>query len=153
MVLRGSTNDGCPELVPDRSGLAIFILRIEIVNTLSSTGSDLSCVVEAWGVTGINPAPTHSLWRKPGVNRTPSNGVDSTQWRARALRRKLRHEARVVRPRCEALDVSFPMVLEPSHLDLCSSSYDQISDRRSGLTALGDSLGADLRMQTRHRIA
>ncbi|MED6210186.1 hypothetical protein PIB30_061772 [Stylosanthes scabra] len=26
--------------------------------------------------------------------------------------------------RCEALDVSFPMALEPSHLDLCSSSYE-----------------------------
>ncbi|MED6140170.1 hypothetical protein PIB30_090539 [Stylosanthes scabra] len=27
----------------------------------------------------------------------------------------------------EALDVSFPMALEPCHLDLCSSSYDPIS--------------------------
>ncbi|MED6118794.1 hypothetical protein PIB30_005930 [Stylosanthes scabra] len=40
--------------------------------------------------------------------------------------------------RCESLDVSFPMELEPSHLDLYSLSYDQISDRRSGLTALGE---------------
>ncbi|MED6123237.1 hypothetical protein PIB30_047328 [Stylosanthes scabra] len=39
---------------------------------------------------------------------------------------------------CEALDVSFLMELEPSHLDLCSSCYAQISDKRSGLTALGD---------------
>ncbi|MED6161265.1 hypothetical protein PIB30_059133 [Stylosanthes scabra] len=28
MVLRGSTNDGCPELVPDRSGLAIITDRM-----------------------------------------------------------------------------------------------------------------------------
>ncbi|MED6194209.1 hypothetical protein PIB30_026326 [Stylosanthes scabra] len=34
------------------------------------------------------------------------------------------------------LDVSFPMAFEPSHLDLCSSSYAQISDKSSGLTAL-----------------
>ncbi|MED6180937.1 hypothetical protein PIB30_014719 [Stylosanthes scabra] len=40
--------------------------------------------------------------------------------------------------RCEALDVRFPMALEPSHLDLCSSSYNQTSDKRSGLTALGE---------------
>ncbi|MED6150121.1 hypothetical protein PIB30_069305 [Stylosanthes scabra] len=40
--------------------------------------------------------------------------------------------------RCEALDVRFPMELEPYRLDLCSSSYDQISDKRSGLTALGE---------------
>ncbi|MED6133828.1 hypothetical protein PIB30_031839 [Stylosanthes scabra] len=39
---------------------------------------------------------------------------------------------------CEALDVRFLMALEPSHLDLCSSSYAQISDKRSGLTVLGD---------------
>ncbi|MED6146731.1 hypothetical protein PIB30_037355 [Stylosanthes scabra] len=38
---------------------------------------------------------------------------------------------------CEAMDVIFPMALEPSHLDLCSSSYSQGSDKRSGLTALG----------------
>ncbi|MED6146541.1 hypothetical protein PIB30_035335 [Stylosanthes scabra] len=30
------------------------------------------------------------------------------------------------------------MALEPSHLDLCSSSYAKISDKRSGLTALGN---------------
>ncbi|MED6182654.1 hypothetical protein PIB30_030610 [Stylosanthes scabra] len=30
---------------------------------------------------------------------------------------------------CKALDVSFPMALEPSRLDLCSSSYDEFSDR------------------------
>ncbi|MED6200576.1 hypothetical protein PIB30_086564 [Stylosanthes scabra] len=39
---------------------------------------------------------------------------------------------------CEVLDVSFPMAFEPSYLDLCSSSYAQISDKRSGLTALGN---------------
>ncbi|MED6126260.1 hypothetical protein PIB30_076634 [Stylosanthes scabra] len=55
--------------------------------------------------------------------------------------------------RCEALDVSLPMALEPSHLDFCSSSYDQNSDRRSGLTALGEFLRTDLRMRIRHRIA
>ncbi|MED6125438.1 hypothetical protein PIB30_068518 [Stylosanthes scabra] len=33
--------------------------------------------------------------------------------------------------RCEALDVSFSMALESSRLDLCSSSYDQISDKSS----------------------
>ncbi|MED6122363.1 hypothetical protein PIB30_039035 [Stylosanthes scabra] len=54
---------------------------------------------------------------------------------------------------CKALDVRFPMALEPSHLDLGSSSYGQISDRRSGLTALGDFLRTDLRMRIRHRIA
>ncbi|MED6149233.1 hypothetical protein PIB30_060480 [Stylosanthes scabra] len=37
-----------------------------------------------------------------------------------------------------ALDVSFLMALEQSHLDLYNSSYDQNSDRRSGLTALGE---------------
>ncbi|MED6222191.1 hypothetical protein PIB30_061961 [Stylosanthes scabra] len=103
----------------------------------------------------------------------PSNGVDSTQWRARALDVDFVIKKRVARPRhmgraaarstpifiwtiiyiCEALDVSFPMELEPSHLDLCSLRYDQISDRRSGLTALGDSLRTDLRMRIRHRIA
>ncbi|MED6122243.1 hypothetical protein PIB30_037913, partial [Stylosanthes scabra] len=30
------------------------------------------------------------------------------------------------------------MALEPSHLDLCISSYAQISDKRSGLTTLGN---------------
>ncbi|MED6144588.1 hypothetical protein PIB30_017085 [Stylosanthes scabra] len=30
------------------------------------------------------------------------------------------------------------MALESSHLDLCSSRYAQISDKRSGLTALGN---------------
>ncbi|MED6216948.1 hypothetical protein PIB30_012955 [Stylosanthes scabra] len=55
--------------------------------------------------------------------------------------------------RWEALDARFPMALESSHLDLCSSSYGQISDRRSGLTALRDFLRTDLRMRIRHRIA
>ncbi|MED6216319.1 hypothetical protein PIB30_006604 [Stylosanthes scabra] len=55
--------------------------------------------------------------------------------------------------RCEALDVSFPLALKPSHLDSYSSSYDQISDRRSGLTALGEFMHTDLRMRIRHRIA
>ncbi|MED6109616.1 hypothetical protein PIB30_035313, partial [Stylosanthes scabra] len=39
---------------------------------------------------------------------------------------------------CEALDVSFLMALEQSPLDLCDSSYAQISDKRSGLTTLGN---------------
>ena len=36
----------------------------------------------------------------------------------------------------EAPDVSFPTQLEPHHLDLCSSSYGQLSAKRSGLTAI-----------------
>ena len=36
----------------------------------------------------------------------------------------------------EAPDDRFPTQLELSHLDLCSSSYDRLSARRSGLTAL-----------------
>ncbi|MED6221646.1 hypothetical protein PIB30_056784, partial [Stylosanthes scabra] len=40
-----------------------FLLRIEIVDALSSTGSDLSWVVEAWGVTqtyiGDEPHSNH----------------------------------------------------------------------------------------------
>ncbi|MED6181068.1 hypothetical protein PIB30_016211 [Stylosanthes scabra] len=55
--------------------------------------------------------------------------------------------------RCETLDVRFPMAFEASHLDLCSSSYDHISDKRSRLTALGEFLRIDLRMRIRHRIA
>ena len=36
----------------------------------------------------------------------------------------------------EAPDVSFPTQLEPTYLDLCSSSYGRFSARRSGSTAL-----------------
>ncbi|MED6147104.1 hypothetical protein PIB30_040814, partial [Stylosanthes scabra] len=54
---------------------------------------------------------------------------------------------------CEDLDVSFSMTLEPSPLDLCSLSYDQNGDKRSGLTALGEFMRIDLRMRIRHRIA
>ena len=36
----------------------------------------------------------------------------------------------------EAPDVSFSTQLEPPHFDLCSSSYDRLSAKRSGLTAL-----------------
>ncbi|MED6128905.1 hypothetical protein PIB30_102600, partial [Stylosanthes scabra] len=54
---------------------------------------------------------------------------------------------------CEVLDVSFQMALEPNRLDLCSSSYDQISDRRLGLRTLGEFLRIHLRMRIRHRIA
>ena len=32
----------------------------------------------------------------------------------------------------EALDVSFPTLLRPPHLDLCNSSYDRLSAKRSG---------------------
>ncbi|MED6172085.1 hypothetical protein PIB30_046835 [Stylosanthes scabra] len=40
--------------------------------------------------------------------------------------------------RCEALDVSFPMALESSHVVLYSASYAQFSDKKLGLTALGE---------------
>ncbi|QHO57294.1 uncharacterized protein DS421_3g81030 [Arachis hypogaea] len=36
----------------------------------------------------------------------------------------------------EAPDVSFPTQLEPPHLDLCISGYDQLNAKSSGLTAL-----------------
>ncbi|MED6133997.1 hypothetical protein PIB30_033420 [Stylosanthes scabra] len=35
--------------------VVLVLLRIKCVNTLSSTGSDLSWVVEAWGVTFLDP--------------------------------------------------------------------------------------------------
>ncbi|MED6171462.1 hypothetical protein PIB30_040983 [Stylosanthes scabra] len=79
------------------------------------------------------------------------NFVIKQGWRAAA--RSLQIFIWTIIHRCEALDVSFPMALEQSHLDLYSTRYDQISDIRSGLRALGDSLRTDLRMRIRHRIA
>ncbi|MED6125413.1 hypothetical protein PIB30_068316 [Stylosanthes scabra] len=108
-------------------------------------------------VGGINPVSFVLGFSYSSVTDLARNGAPAPcPWRPRALHVDFVIKQRVARPRhlghaaarstqifiwtiihrCEALDVSFPMALEPSHLDLYSSSYDQIRDIRSGLTAL-----------------
>ncbi|MED6133093.1 hypothetical protein PIB30_025245 [Stylosanthes scabra] len=84
------------------------------------------------------PAPCPSRARALDVNFVIKQRVSWPRHLRRAALRSLQTFIWTIIYRCKDLDVSFPMALEPSRLDLCSSSYDQISDRRSGLTALGE---------------
>ncbi|MED6158660.1 hypothetical protein PIB30_034809 [Stylosanthes scabra] len=106
-----------------------------------------------WTARNGAPAPCPSRARPLDVDFVIKKRVARSRHLGRAVAQSTPIFIWTIIYRCAALDVSFPMALETSLLDLCSSSYDRISDRRSGLTALGDSLLTDLRMRIRHRIA
>ncbi|MED6121845.1 hypothetical protein PIB30_033860 [Stylosanthes scabra] len=97
-------------------------------------------------VGGINPVPSHNGAAAPCLERPHALNADFVLKQRVARPRHLGRAAAwstqtfiwTIIHCCEALDVRFPMALEPSRLDLCSSSYDQISDRRSRLPALGE---------------
>ncbi|MED6193220.1 hypothetical protein PIB30_017186 [Stylosanthes scabra] len=83
-------------------------------------------------------APCPSRARALDVNFVIKKRVAQPRHLGRAAARSTPIFISTIIYRCKALDVSFPMALKPSYLDPCSSSYDHISDRRSGLTALGE---------------
>ncbi|MED6208115.1 hypothetical protein PIB30_042062 [Stylosanthes scabra] len=84
------------------------------------------------------PAPCPSRARALDVNFVIKQRVAQPRHLGRTAARLTQIFIWTIIHLCEALDVSFPMALEPSRSDLCSLSYDEISDRRSGLTALGE---------------
>ncbi|MED6220246.1 hypothetical protein PIB30_043049 [Stylosanthes scabra] len=106
-------------------------------------------------VGGINPVPSRNGTAAPCLGRPRALNANFVVKQRPVARGQRSTEIFIwtIIYRCEALDVSFPMDLEPSCLNLYSSSYDQISDRRSGLTALGEFLRTDLRMRIHHRIS
>ncbi|MED6119372.1 hypothetical protein PIB30_011175 [Stylosanthes scabra] len=82
------------------------------------------------------PAPCPSRARALDVNFVIKQRVARPRHLGRAAARSQQNFIWTIIHCCGALVVNFPMALEPSRLDLCSSSYDQHNDRRSGLTAL-----------------
>ncbi|MED6125587.1 hypothetical protein PIB30_069922 [Stylosanthes scabra] len=106
-----------------------------------------------WTARNGTPAPCPSRARALDVDFVIKKRVARPGYLGRTAARSTPILIWTIIYRCEAMGVSFPTALESSHLDLCSSNYDQNSDRRSGLTALGEFLRTNLRMRIRHRIA